>query len=373
MRKAADLTGTRLIPALRYRKLDRAIEWLCTAFGFEKRDVVAAADGSILYAYLTLGGAMVLVRSVGESALDRLMMQPDEIGGAETQSCYLVVDDADQHCARAKAAGADILLDVDDDDHGGRGYSCRDLEGHVWSFGTYDPWHGKPSPQHAGFPFTTSRKAVVLAAALVCLVVGAAIGWTLPRTSEEESRLRQEAGTARTRAEQGEARANQLADEVTRQVTAKTAAERSAREAYELIEQEQGAKRAAETNARELEKRLADQRRASDAAAQAARAEVAKEQAARKEAQRVTAVTQQELAREREAKQRAENSARSANAGLAQERQTREAAERAAKEAREKLAEAGKEKSASPGKAKNLNAKGIPAKSTETDLPSLLP
>jgi uncharacterized glyoxalase superfamily protein PhnB len=371
LRKAADLTGTRLIPALRYRDLDRAIEWLCTAFGFSKREVVTGADGGTLYAHLTHGTDMILVRSVGESALDQLMMQPDEIGGAETQSCYLVVEDADRHCARAKATGADILLDVADDDHGGRGYSCRDLEGHVWSFGTYNPWPGKPLAQSAAFPFATPRVAVALSAVLACLVVGAAAGWMLPRTSGEEVRLKQEADTARARAEQGEARASQLADEVTRHVTAKTAAERSAREAYELIEQEQGGRRAAETNARELEKRLAEQRRASDAAAQAARAEVAKEQAAKKEAQRVNTLAQQELAREREGKQKAENSARNALDRLAQERQAREAAERAAKEAREKLAEASKEKAASPAKAKN--AKGAPTKSSETEIPSLLP
>jgi len=373
VRKAGNLTGTKLIPALRYRDVDQAIEWLCAAFGFEKRDVVAGADGSILYAHLTHGSDMVLVRSVGESVLDQLMKQPDEIGGAETQSCYLVVEDADQHCRRAKAAGADILLDVDDDAHGGRGYVCRDLEGHVWSFGTYDPWHGKPSSLHARLPAAIPLWAVALSIMLACLLVGTAAGWMLPRSSGEEVRLKQEAGAAKARAEQGEARASQLADEVTRQVTAKTAAERSAREAYELIEQEQGARRAAETNVRETEKRLAEQRRASDAAAQAARVEIAKEQAAKKEAQRVTSLTQQELAREREAKQRAENAARGAADRLAQERQAREAAERAAKEAREKLAETSKEKAASPAKAKGPSTKGAPAKSTETDMPSLLP
>jgi uncharacterized glyoxalase superfamily protein PhnB len=367
----ADLTGTSLIPALRYRDVVQAIEWLCAAFGFEKRHVVTAEDGGIVYAHLTLGGAMVLVRSIGESALDRVMKQPDEIGGAETQSCYLIVADADVHCRRAKAAGADILLDVDDDDHGGRGYTCRDPEGHVWSFGTYDPWPGKPLSQHAGPVLATPRRAVALSALLACLALGATAGWML--SGGDEARLKQEASTARVRAEQGEVRANQLADELTKQTTAKTAAERSAQEAYEQIEQEQSAKRAAETNVRELDKRLAEQRRASDAAAQAARAEVAKEQASRKEAQRVTSATQQELGREREAKQRAETAARSATDRLAQEQKARELAERAAKDAREQLAAAQKEKASAPAKAKNGSAKGVPAQSVETDMPSLVP
>ena len=48
--------------------------------------------------------------------------------------------DADQHYARAKAAGAEILFEIKDEDYGGRGYTCRDPEGHVWNFGTFDPW-----------------------------------------------------------------------------------------------------------------------------------------------------------------------------------------------------------------------------------------
>jgi uncharacterized glyoxalase superfamily protein PhnB len=75
-----------------------------------------------------------------DSVWGRLIKQPDEIDGVETQSAYLVVSDADAIYARAKAAGAEILLDIKDEDYGGRGFTCRDLEGHIWNFGTYDPW-----------------------------------------------------------------------------------------------------------------------------------------------------------------------------------------------------------------------------------------
>ena len=40
----------------------------------------------------------------------------------------------------AQAAGAEIVIDIKDEDYGGRGFTCRDPEGHVWSFGSYDPW-----------------------------------------------------------------------------------------------------------------------------------------------------------------------------------------------------------------------------------------
>ncbi|MEZ5648377.1 MAG: hypothetical protein R3E60_05460 [Alphaproteobacteria bacterium] len=58
-----------------------------------------------------------------------------------TQTIYMIVENVDAHYARTKAAGAKILIDIKDEDYGGRGYSCFDIEGHVWSFGTYNPWH----------------------------------------------------------------------------------------------------------------------------------------------------------------------------------------------------------------------------------------
>jgi len=38
------------------------------------------------------------------------------------------------------AAGAEVVIEIKDEDYGGRGCSCRDPEGNVWSFGSYDPW-----------------------------------------------------------------------------------------------------------------------------------------------------------------------------------------------------------------------------------------
>jgi uncharacterized glyoxalase superfamily protein PhnB len=68
--------------------------------------------------------------------------QPDEIGGAETQSPCVIVSDADEVYRRAKAAGAEIVIDIKDESYGGRGFTCCDLEGRLWNFGTYDPWEG---------------------------------------------------------------------------------------------------------------------------------------------------------------------------------------------------------------------------------------
>ena len=129
-----------IIPGMRYRNAPAAIDWLCNAFGFEKHLVVPGEKDTIAHAQLVFGGGMIMLGSIRETEFNKNMKQPDEIGGAETQSCYVVVPDADAHYGRAKAAGAQILMDIHDEDYGGRGYACRDLEGHIWYFGSYDPW-----------------------------------------------------------------------------------------------------------------------------------------------------------------------------------------------------------------------------------------
>jgi uncharacterized glyoxalase superfamily protein PhnB len=135
-------TKATVIPVLRYRDAPAAIEWLCRTFGFEKHLVVPGDGGTIAHAQLSFGNGMIMLGSVLEKASEfgGLMKQPDEIGGAETQCAYVVVKDADAIWAKATAAGARIAVEIKDEDYGGRGFSCYDLEGHLWSFGTYDPW-----------------------------------------------------------------------------------------------------------------------------------------------------------------------------------------------------------------------------------------
>ena len=62
-----------------------------------------------------------------------------EQAGRVTQTIYVTVDDVDAHAAVARAAGAEIVLEPEDRSYGGRGYSARDCERNVWSFGSYLP------------------------------------------------------------------------------------------------------------------------------------------------------------------------------------------------------------------------------------------
>ena len=143
MSTASEKTGSKIIPGLRYRDAPAAIEWLCRAFGFEQHLVVPGEEGTIAHAQLVLGDDMIMLgssNSHGGNAFDESVRPPAELGGRCSQAIYIVVEDADTHWSQAQAAGAESVLPVVDQPYGGRGYTCRDLEGNIWSFGTYDPW-----------------------------------------------------------------------------------------------------------------------------------------------------------------------------------------------------------------------------------------
>ncbi len=140
MASTEQLGFSTIIPTMRYKDAAKAIEWLCRAFGFKKHLVVPGPNNTIAHAELTLGNGMIMLGSIVQNEYGRLIKQPSEIGGAETQAPYLILEDPDAHYRQAKASGAEIIFEIKDEDYGGRGYTCRDLEGHIWNFGSYNPW-----------------------------------------------------------------------------------------------------------------------------------------------------------------------------------------------------------------------------------------
>lgn len=132
-----------VIIGMSYRNAPEAVDWLCRVFGFEKRAVHPGPNNTIMHAELTLGSGMLMIGSQKDDENPRPSRHPDEIGGAETRGANLVVDDADEIYARAKAAGAEILSGIEAKPYGGRGFTCRDPEGRIWNVGTYDPWQAK--------------------------------------------------------------------------------------------------------------------------------------------------------------------------------------------------------------------------------------
>ena len=135
----------RIIPSIRYQDCKQAIDWLCATFGFEHHLIVPNEDGGITHAQLVCGEAMIMLGDGHRDADDpfgKLNKSPLQLDGLNTAGIYMVVEDVDAHYKKAKSAGAEIVLDIADQDYGGgsRGYTCKDLEGHLWSFGSYNPW-----------------------------------------------------------------------------------------------------------------------------------------------------------------------------------------------------------------------------------------
>lgn len=137
-------TPSDIHPCLTYADAATAIDWLCRAFGFEKRLVVEGDEGTIRHSELSLGTGVVMVSSPRE---DR---PPPGQNGAYRATLSVYVDDPDAHMAKAVAAGAKITQPIRDEEYGARGYGVTDLEGHHWYFGNYRPGRYWENSNEAG-------------------------------------------------------------------------------------------------------------------------------------------------------------------------------------------------------------------------------
>lgn len=130
-----------IFPVFFYRDAMAAQRWLAEAFGFELRMSVPGPDDTVVHSEMSLGAGVIAVAS---SKPDRGWVSPRDLP-AVTQAVFVYVADPDSHYAHAKAAGAEIVYEIRDQDYGSREYMARDLEGHCWSFGNYRPggfWTG---------------------------------------------------------------------------------------------------------------------------------------------------------------------------------------------------------------------------------------
>ena len=136
MSKTATEVRPNMFPFMRYHDAPAAIEWLVRAFGFEKKVAYPAPDGSIGHAELRYGPGVIMLGSCKEDKLN--LTSPRDLP-AVNQGTYIHVDAIDEHFERARGAGAEIVIELRNTDYGSREYVARDLEGQLWSFGTYYP------------------------------------------------------------------------------------------------------------------------------------------------------------------------------------------------------------------------------------------
>ncbi|CAN5921646.1 VOC family protein [soil metagenome] len=138
--KPAPKGWPRLSAAAFYQDAPKAIDWLCNAFGFEVRLKVEGEGGRIEHCELVFGDAVIMVGDeVRMKDKGSPKCSPKSVGGANTQSIMIYVDDAEAHCARARAAGSKITYEPNVSDYGedywaDKSYEAEDLEGHRWWF-----------------------------------------------------------------------------------------------------------------------------------------------------------------------------------------------------------------------------------------------
>jgi uncharacterized glyoxalase superfamily protein PhnB len=117
--------------AVLYKHPFAALDWLEKAFGFERSMVITDANGNLGHAEMKFGDGLIMVG--GEWA--DFVASPTAVGGKNTQTVHVHLNEGlDAHCERARAVGAEIIREPEDEFYGDRTYMAKDPEGHVWSF-----------------------------------------------------------------------------------------------------------------------------------------------------------------------------------------------------------------------------------------------
>jgi uncharacterized glyoxalase superfamily protein PhnB len=127
-----------IFPSLRYRDARAAVDWLADAFGFERVQVYED-NGVVHHAELRFGDSMIMFGQAREPQAGEYSAIAPAPGSA---ALYAITDHPDALHDRAKAAGAEIVQPLRDQDYGSREFTARDLDGNIWTFGTYDPSAG---------------------------------------------------------------------------------------------------------------------------------------------------------------------------------------------------------------------------------------
>ena len=115
------------VPYLYFADVGGAVDWLAISFGFTERVKLQLPNGYVAHAEMDLGGAVVMLGGLGPKNAGP---PPDRV----RSGVYVFVDDVDAHCEVARAAGAEILQEPEDQPFGDRIYLARDPEGHEWYF-----------------------------------------------------------------------------------------------------------------------------------------------------------------------------------------------------------------------------------------------
>jgi uncharacterized glyoxalase superfamily protein PhnB len=119
---------SQVIPYLFYVDVPDAMTWLERAFGFERIMLEPTGNGRH-HGEMRIGAGMIMMGTASDQFDSKSPRQAD----AHTGGVFVYLAEVDDHCARAKKAGAEIVQDLSDQEYG-RTYWARDLDGHDWFF-----------------------------------------------------------------------------------------------------------------------------------------------------------------------------------------------------------------------------------------------
>ena len=129
-----------IIPMISYEDGIAALEWLAKAFGLRERARQIDADGKLSHGEMEAGdGVIMLATPTPDYVSPKHHRETCEQARKWSAVPWIIdgvlvyVDDLDTHFAHAKAAGATILSEIQEDSPGRR-YRAEDLEGHRWFF-----------------------------------------------------------------------------------------------------------------------------------------------------------------------------------------------------------------------------------------------
>ncbi|MBM4383508.1 MAG: VOC family protein [Deltaproteobacteria bacterium] len=120
-----------IYPRLAYRDVLRALDFLTRAFGLRERREARLEHPDGVLAWLEIGDGVVMIGQSG--AAHHELYSPAELGRT-TGMVMVSVHDIDAHHGRAVAAGARVVMPLEDMFWGDRRYEALDLDGHRWHF-----------------------------------------------------------------------------------------------------------------------------------------------------------------------------------------------------------------------------------------------
>jgi len=121
-----------VMPMLVCHHASAEIDFCKTTFGAVELGSRPGPDGKIAHALLTINGAMIMI----EAEWPTLASRSPQLDGSSPVVIYVYVEDVDTVIERAVAAGAKILLPVENQFWGDRTGRIMDPAGHVWTVST---------------------------------------------------------------------------------------------------------------------------------------------------------------------------------------------------------------------------------------------